>query len=467
MTWEQRNPKATLTIYTKDDAKLYFGEVLGEYIHGIGIRRKPINDVISMTTTNSINESAGTFTIELVWRLGETGELYYYERIRPMDIVEISLNGIHTTMMGIINTVKRHQEIIGNKPKRSVLIEGKSLGAIWDFDLVKYFEYTTGIPEEFLERNLNLQLGNIKLKFFGENAIKAITTLYKELPALDIVYFGDKRIKDFIDVGSELFCKAGEKQYNLNLDPYSGTLFDYFRRYVGQPFNEIWTDSKKGKLYLRMRPAPFSIGDDSISTVDQNDKPVSPSKWENIMLWQSDNDFPESYSVPKADIISEDIGRTHTQSYSIFGVLPVDKIYGNVPEYEALPPLIVPDLYKQFGSRDRIIRIPFIPIQQEGGLEDSAFSIFKGYRNKLYLMDKDNHRLESGTLIIKGRPEICVGDVINCEDKEYYPTTVQHAWWFGSPLQSVLTVERGMNSLERKKRYNDGITYLKNAGEAV
>ena len=471
MTWQHRNPAATLAIHTKNDPTLLFGSD-NEYIKAVGSSYAPINDVISITTTNSINESAGTFTIELVWRTekvpsqtiindsSHNNNPLYYKRIRPMDIVDISLDSKTTTMIGIITNVKRNRSISANKPKRSVIITGKALGAIWDFDLVKYFEYATGLPRELLERNLNLQLGNIKLDFFGENAIVAIKTLYQQLPALDITYSGGTKVKDFIDVGSELYNKAKEKQYNLNLDPYSGTLFDYFLKYVGRPFNEIWTESRDHKLYLRMRPTPFSVGEWATSTVDENNTAVDPTQWEGIVNWHSGDSKETSHIITNSDVIEEDVGRTHAQSLSIFGVLPQDKLYGNVPEYQALPPLIVPDLYRQFGSRDSIIRIGFIPILPEGGLGESAFDIFEDYRNLLYLWNKDNHRLESGTMIIAGRPKICVGDKISFNNNEYYTTGAQHTWTFGAPMRSILTVERGMEIVERKKRFQDGVKFL-------
>lgn len=497
MSWSTRNPKPKIKIVTKNDETLTFVSSANMFLPSKGHSNYPIDDVISITTTNSINSPSGAFSVELVWA-GTTDRPVYYDFIRPMDIAIIYLDGEVTTMVGMIDTVSRNRSIAGGRVQRSITISGRSLGSIWEFDLVKYFEYTVGIPDELLDRNLNLQSGNIKLDFFGQNAITAIKTLYKSLPAIDIPFNG-KTIKDYIDVGSELFVKKDEVLYNLNHDPYMGSVFDYFRIYIGQPFNEIWTESKDDKLYLRMRPTPFNVSflgkhalgkNKSIPTVTENEDgkvvDATPTSWENIKSWNwklskdivsvvtSTHTGKETargtipfHEIEKSDVIQETLTRTHINSYSIYGVLPVDRLYGNVPEYQALPPLIIKEDYAFFGSRDYIVRIGFIPLKINGGLEDTADKIFKNYRNLLYLWNKDNHRFENGTLTIKGNPYICVGDKIIYNGNEYYMTKVQHNWRYGKAMTTTLTAERGMRYSERVKRYVAGLNYLNKVKEAV
>lgn len=469
MTWTTRKPMPAIKIHSKEDKDLMFSEKLNMFLPKGGGIESPIGDVISITTSNSINQASGTFRIELVYRTDINKKPVYYHYIRPMDIVIIYLDGTNTTMVGMIDTVDKERTLSGGRVKRSVVLNGKSLASIWEFDLVKYFENTAGIPEELLQRNLALQQGLIKLDFFNENIIFALTTLYKSLPAIDIQY-KDKKLSDFIDVGSELTCRKDESLYNLNTEPYAGTVWGYFKRYVGEPFNEIWTDSKgeldrgNEKLYMRTRPTPFSLGKDGVEVVGEAGEPGLLSNWENITNWNGktfsqdslEHTHVNNWSLPSSDVIGEKLSRTHQRSFSIYGVLPTDKIYGNVPEYQALPPLIIEDDYKAFGSRDYIVRIGFIPTREEGGLEEGFFAIFEDYRNRLYLWNKDNHRFESGTLTIKSNPLISVGDKIKYSGKEFYTTAIQHTWRYGRPTVSVVSVDRGMSEKERIKRYKAG-----------
>lgn len=473
MTWVTRQPKAKLEIFSKEDKDFIFVESLDMLLPKGGGVSSPIGDVVSITTVNGINQATGTFRIELVWRQDINGEPIYYKYIRPMDIVIIYLDGTRTTMVGIIDIVTKERSIKNNKPKRSVVLTGRSLGAIWEFDLIKYFSQTAGIPDELLERNFALQEGLIKYEFVNENLITVLRVIYEKLPAIEITY-KDKKLKDFIDVGSELLCRRDEVIFSKKFpDPYSGSLFDYFKRFIGKPFNEIWTDSKDGKLFLRTRPTPFSMGDDGVKTISGGEHSGLTSSWENITSWNgkvfskegSVSPHINTWGISKSDVIGENLSRTHQLSYSIYGVLPTERIYGNTPEYQAFPPLIVGDDYRAFGSRDYISRIGFIPMKPEGGIDKAADEIIKDYRNRLYLMNKDNHRYERGTLTIKSNPYISAGDKLTYEEKGYYITAVQNAWRFGMPMQSVITVDRGMKEKERIKRYNVGKTILSRMGE--
>ncbi len=485
MVWSSRRLIPEVMVYTKKDKDLIFNPDTKQLLPSIPIRRFPIKDIIKITTSNSIKDIAGTFTIELVWRTDKAGNVIYYDFLRALDIIDISLDGINTTMVGYIDKIHKIRTIKNDKPQRAIRIIGKSLAGIWQFDLVKYFKNTVGIPSEFLQRNLNLQLGNIKLEFYNQSASYAIKTLYKQLPAIDIEYAGRKRLNDFIDVGSELFNRKGETQFNLGLDPYSGTIEDYFKKYVGEPINELWSDSKDGKLYLRMRPFPFSIKSDRIPIERDVDYPqvtktkkikgfpkkAGYSNWESINNWMSPRDESDEKRVNPwildGQVITEDFSKSHERSYSIFGVLPTEFIYGKGTEYQMFPPLIVHDLYSGFGSRDMIIRLGFIPINKDKTLGAGVDKISKYYRNKLFLWNKDNHNLESGFVTMKCNPNIRCGDRAHYMNKQYYVIKATNTWVYGQPTMGTLTLDRGMDESERTARYDVGVEYLKSQGQWV
>ena len=354
----------------------------------------------------------------------DEGETIYKKLIKPLDLVEIYVNsaasyGIEeATMIGIIDSVTEVTSINEQQPSRSIQINGRALGAIWLFDLVKYFINALGMPDELKERNLALRLGSIKLDFFDQTAIHVIKTIVDLLPALEIK-LKDAVLKDFIDVGSELFVRKGETVFNLGISAYSGSIFDYFRKYIGEPFNELWTDCKNGKLSLRMRPTPFSSVDDSEPTIDSSNEETNNTDWDSIRNWIDGEPY---HSITPADIISKSLRTSQANAYSIFSVLPGEKLVGGDAEYATFPPLIDPDLYREVGSRDIEVRIQHIPLTRDKTMVSGAggtLARFRYYRNKLYLWNKDNHRFEEGTLRIKGNSNIRAGDKLMRTSNEF------------------------------------------------
>ncbi len=417
-------------------------------------------NVVSITTTNSIHEIAGTFNIDLIYRRDKAGNPVYYEMIQPLDIVDIWLSKRTSTMVGIIDTVSKPTTMSDRGPQRRVRITGRSLGAIWLFDLIKFFKGAINLPPKLQQRNLQLQQGAIKLEFYGESPIEAVTTLYEKLPALEIK-LKEAVLKDFIDVGTELFGRKGETIYNMGLSGYSGTMFQYFRKYVAAPFNELWTDSKDGKLYLRMRPTPFGMfGDEEI--IERKSKATGAIGWRHIRNWID----RESYHTVTPDMVREEnLRRSHARAYSIFVVLPGDPFVGNENPYTTFPPLIEPDLYAEVGSRDYAMRLDYLPVENRDLVPGSGGTIekFKFYRNKLYLWNKDNHRLEEGAMTIRGDADIRVGDKVKRSDTDmtYYVESVSNQWQFGIPMTTSLDLTRGATDKYKQTLCDQGLEFLK------
>jgi len=452
--WTIRRPFAKLIFHTKQRRPFTIGG--GDSAQDINAT----SNIISIMTSNTIHSASGTFNIELIYRTDQNGEPIFYEAIQPLDLVDIWLDRSGTTMVGIVDRVSKMTTMMGPVPRRRIRINGRSLGAIWLFDLIRYFKDTVKLPQELQSRNLDLRLGSIKLDFYGQSAAFAIFTLYQKLPSIEI-RLKEATLKDFINVGDELYTRSGEAVFNIGLTGYNGSMYEYFRKYVGAPFNEIWTDSREGKLYLRLRPTPYNSDRDQEQIKIFNGPSIPFYSWNNIITWITGEPYHE---ITPAMIREENLQRSHGRAYSIFGVLPTDPLVPN--PFVTFPPLIEKDLYKEVGSRDYVRTIDFIPLEEhkptKGSIEKFIF-----YRNKLYLWNRDNHRFEEGTMSMRGNANIRVGDKIMRTDnqKTYYVETVSNRWQFGRPMITTLNVTRGTTEKQRKEWYDAGLDYLASIGE--
>jgi hypothetical protein len=427
-----------------------------------GIPFHPQDHLLSIQTSNSVGSAAGSFTITLAYKklAGDT-EPWYYKVINPLDMVEISLNGSTTTMMGIVDRVKKSTRITGSAGKRVVTIIGRSLGAIWEFDLIKYFPNALKLDAELNRSNVALQQGEIQLGFMNKPIYEAILKIYRLLPALKITVGknGNENLEKFIDVGSELWVRSDEKLFNSQLSPYSGSIWDYFKQYVITDFNELWTDSKDGKLYLRSRPKPFSVLDPEnvINAVGGSGQ----IGWNTITNWMDPN---KSYHrVREADITREDLNIDHSSGFSVFSVLAGDRFAGGqAVEYATFPPLIDQDLVHEIGMREYPARVPYIPINSDSTVNDGTLAKFKFYRDKLYFWNRDNHRMEYGTIGIRGEADIRAGDKILTDNgMMYYVPSVSNNYEYGKSFTTNLTVEKGMDRDTRDKLYKAGMDFVK------
>lgn len=453
--WTRRRPFAKLIFHTKERRPFAIGG---------GDAARDINataNIVAINTTNSIHDIAGTFNLDLIYRRDKRGQPIYYEAVQPLDVVDIWLDHSGTTMVGIVDRVSKMTTMTGAGPRRRVKINGRSLAAIWLFDLIRYFKDAVKLPRGLQERNLDLRLGSIKLDFYGQSAAFAIKTLYEKLPALEIK-LKDASLKDFITVDDELYTRTGEVVFNIGLTGYNGSMYEYFKKYAGQPFNEIFADSKEGKLYLRLRPTPFSMGNDQEQVQTANGYVHPTYSWETIQTWITDKSYHE---VSPSMVREENLRRSHGRAYSIFAVLPTDPLVPN--PFVTFPPLIEKDLYKEIGSRDYVKTIDFLPLEKhkptQGTIEKFIF-----YRNKLYLWNRDNHRFEEGVITIRGDANIRAGDKIMRTDNEktYYVESVSNRWQFGRPMVTTLNVTRGATEKQRKEWYDAGLDYLRSIGEA-
>jgi len=453
--YTKRRPSPYLLFHTKKERSFGIGS-------NPAITKFPMKDVIRIMTDNKMGAASGTFSIELVYYKVPPSDVesYYYDTIHPLDVVEIELEEGTTTMIGIVDKVEKSTVVGTKNVKRGVQITGRSLSAIWEFDLIKYFTNALGLSDDLAHRNLLLQQGQILLNFAEKPPYEAIIEIYTHLPMFSMELYGGKTAEDFLDVGSELFVRKDEKIFARGISPYAGSVWDYFKTYIQEPFNELWTDSRDGKLVLRSRPTPFSHGKKDPESAESALGESRISSWHDTKNWIGGSAF---HVINPSDIREERISRDHGNAYSVFAVLSSDKFTGADAEYATFHPLIDSPLVKEIGTRDNQVSLNYIPIVGDGKTTDGSLERYEYYRNKLYLWNRDNHRMEGGSMTLMGNSNIRAGDRIFREDlnTEFYVTGVSNNWAFGQPFTTNVAISRGLRRDTRDNLYEAGMNFLK------
>ncbi len=458
--YNKRRPSPRLLFHTKKERDFGIGADFAAQFPTF-----PTNHITRITTSNAMGNASGTFSISLVyWKIRpEDVQPYYYEKIKPLDLVEIEFEPGVTTMMGIVDKVSKSTAIGPKNVNQSVVITGRSLGAIWEFDLIKYFTNALGLSSTMQARNLALQQGEELLEFVGQIPYDAVMNVFFHMPMFERELFGGKKVRDYLEVGPELFCRRDERIFVRGISPYSGRIWDYYKAYIQEPFNELWTDSKEGNLFIRCRPTPFSHGGYDFESAINPDGKRRTISWQDITNW-IDN---EPFHVINPEVIrDENLSIDHADAYSVFTVVSSDKFTGADSEYATFHPLVDSPLVEEIGTRDRQIALNYIPLVGDGEITTGSLERYTYYRNKLYLWNRDNHRMEGGTMVIRGNSNIRVGDRVFRPDldTEYYVQAVSNNWDYGKPFITRITVGRGLKRADRDDFYRDGMEFVGGIG---
>ena len=464
--WKHRLPYAKVTFYTK----------AGTLLVGSGL--KNVKDIVSITTNNQINEAAGTFQIDLVYRPID-GQNTYADVITPMDLVEIDMKKDSTLMVGLVDRIVEKGSISSGGVSRRISITGRSLGAVWLFDNVKYFR---GIKKEDLPKDLGKRVdvilkGSYEKNFYAASAIDAITTIIDTYKTIEQEYKDPEEdnnplfsLYDRIDYTSDLFTIYRRLIYNAGLQLFEGTLWQYLKSCVMQPLEELWTDSKDGKLILRMRPAPFSLDtekweDDSGFSVDGGWNEFSVFIDDPILTTLGKKN--KYHTIPYNLITQYNISKSHGEAFSYFDIVPNEKtLVGYFEKHAAFPPLIDPQLMQALGCRGMTFTSNVLPINDfsalpEGEKSKSYFEWFTDTRNKLYLWYKDNHKYKSGQITVAGNSDYRAGDKVMIQTRSgkeimYYLEGVQNTYMVGGAHTSTLTLTRGATNSNRQAWWKEG-----------
>jgi hypothetical protein len=456
-------------------------------------------DLKRIGTKKNINEPAGTFELDFVARedlganftlkntkdergftkqsidnvinlgllrsFGKT--LTFKELFRPMTLIDIYIDG-KEVMLGVVDSVRKNVIISETKPQKTVKVTGRDLGSIlidhkiWydrnpdnsaargNFILAK--PYAT-FPEEISENIQDL------LKTVYENWMKKVvekdTTLPDGSQIRKFTWSNSKTLSDLMEVDAgvsqDMYCD----EYNLSFKAHNfeGAIWDFMKQFVGVPLNEIFVDTggrelslsssqqreklSEGKCHLICRPTPYD--DEKVLDLD---KTYSKLKISEIAGHTIDDRF----------IVSKDLGYSRVKMYTIYMCYPMAGIIDVDAGKYFIPPTYDPDAIPKYAHNPLEVVIN----GWDSGKESDFTSMATKLQEKLYQWYRNRDEHLYGSIVIKGRSDIRVGQRLdyrrdpdgniddNTEEGYYYITAVNQDWIYGEPYKTTLTVDRGI-----------------------
>lgn len=256
-------------------------------------------DVLSWSTTKRYGTPAGSWQMQLSTRPDDDGKTWF-DKLSPQDFVRIRLvigdRPPVTVMNGLINRVSRNTSVSpeSGEVRESISVMGLDLGKILTKFSVWYNPYPADDSQEALSALIQ-GLAILTSEFFEGLSIKnALQTLLdlvtnRDTPAIDKIKDRQGALSIFIDLknkGTEpiyellkLNATVGEVTSDVeNLTSFTGTLWNGFRRWANEPWNELFVDNghpdnqkdragvggtrslelNDDRTYINLRPAPFT-----------------------------------------------------------------------------------------------------------------------------------------------------------------------------------------------------------------
>lgn len=441
-----------------------------------------LSDQSGVRTSKSVRDPAGGFSLTLADRVHGKDLDSIYGLIEPMDCVEIRMLRDPTSrwanagklpiiMRGFVSDVRRVEGMTGaGKPQRQVLITGQDYGKLWQIFQIFYEKnFPVGATlisswKLFLKFGMGFQ--NQSCRDFVKDAIKKILNPFiatmkgknesgeeaKDSPLQEI------KIDD-ADITAEpgTVAPTGVNQFQ------GGTLYSLLQTFgdVG-PWNELFLEDREDGVYLVYRHNPFyAVNGDFLPTkrfeIDGAKEParavVHVSEIESIAVSRTDSNVANYYWVdsPRSQMVNGSTARavaatSAPETFLVTHRNSSQDIYG---------------LRKMFEITNQ-----GDPLEQHHGngvtKEEHAkqYKLSAGWIDKrrveLVEQNKDNVVFESGSLRIKGRPDIRAGmyvDVVRGSmEYGFYVVAVDHEFIPFSGFFSTLTVERGTGFIKRAQR---------------
>jgi hypothetical protein len=383
-------------------------------------------DVISITLNKKYAQAAGGFQVVTTFReQPHLGNKRWDQLLQPDDVLHIELDagdgkGLRSRMIGLVGRAARHVQMNPDKSvDRKVIITGMDFGKL----LARHnaaAAFAPGVGQVGPEQLVYLSKGLI---FTGTPA-DIVGSMYKvmiagQLPWAD-PYFLVERLPNFAPAFDSWM------DYNRAILESTGPVWSAMKCAANEPYNALTTETKNGRLHIILERYPFdpenkgkltrsSLHEISEDDIRSEDLGVDDSDRVNYVWLKADlvtisqsNDFPLLYpQLVKYDVAS--IKRHGFQPfYPQTNFVPAPYLKGANAS---------PDIQKEIGAR--------------------AVEFWE--RNRY------NHTHESGTLGIRGNPDIKAGDgiVLPATDMEYFVEGYTENYTWGVSYLTTLELSRG------------------------
>lgn len=425
-------------------------------------------------TSKSVREPAGGFTVTLADKAHPDLLDSLYALIEPMDLIEIKFCRDPSSyaagkwppivMRGFVTAISRTESMQGERPVRTVTIQGQDFGKLLQTMQI-YYLYDNGVMatgsnvlSEFAFFSQYAEDAKIKSAkdFVADVLAKVINPQLKKITALaDGAAVSAKVVNEWssaVTIEGSVSPFAVASLYNISLHAFLSSLLD-----VG-PFNEMFTEDTEDGVRLVVRPTPFlglngkiiqgaypgvaAVHDSEIvsSSLSRTDQGVAN------YFWVSNSRYPLISNESQRNLAAQG----ERDSFILFDYLnSKSSIYGP-RKMEVSSSLVDPS---QSNSD--------APPKDEVPQESARFAAWLEKRRKVLAeMNKDNVVFESGTMQVIGNERIKAGTYLIVTRGEtssmYYIVKVEHSFMPFQGFTTTLTLERGTSYYSRARDKQPG-----------
>jgi cell wall-associated NlpC family hydrolase/3D (Asp-Asp-Asp) domain-containing protein len=413
MNVELYRPRAVVTFYTEN------GELVARATND---PKSAMNDdVISITTTRDMQTDSPTFSIEL------TNRKPWHKWVASNDLVIIQMHrppeALATVFVGLVDDCRKRVVVADNTVQRSISVVGRGLAKAFirfDVGIVPEAEYASTSVGWLESAGITLAgstPGSIVDAIWNTICVKHID--YKWSNGKTLFDYARKSISDRPNL--RLLDSS-------NIMNWQGSIHALLKEVAEEPFYEVFWEIENEYPTLIVRPTPFN-----------------PSDWNNLPL----------IKIQDADVISDEVGRSDVETYSIYSVgaktlfSPQDtyKTFGVLPYWNK-------EYAKKYGNSRLHVETAYTSVSSSEDIPLQTDTM-RDLMKDLYNWNIKNNSMLNGTLVVKGSNKYKVGTRIiytsteNGSENEFYVTSVTHTFVNFGRYTTTLGVTRGMPAKER------------------
>lgn len=406
-------------------------------------------------------------------------------------------------MVGLVEEVTLTTSMSAAGPQRVLRVTGRDFGAIMvDDSLRRIFRsvrdrsdaarlVTVGtIPQTELDRLLVRSSFSQENKYWQQlsgngldSKIKlseAIQSILLKAPSHSVTLKNGQPLRNYfkrVNVSDEL--KAMYVRGTLMLFTYNGPIWEAITQLAPIPLAEVFvdTDGLENVLYVRrppfFRPGTMRTLQDTmktfLTTVGQGAREgdvmsaltqasFTKDAFLETPLRLGSVDGQEYHVIESSDLISTSLTKGSRTMFSQYQCVPAVLLRGQDVDQAVLQGAIGSYLYDlpaalRFGSRFIQAVCPWdtVPDAPEDGRVRSTTSstelaLTATETVRMYYYFRDLAAFQNGSIVIRGRPEVRIGDRVNLpeiDDLIGYVESVQHNFQFGSGFVTQIMISRG------------------------
>lgn len=438
------------------------------------------SELVSVSTTKSLNAPAGTFTIQSKM-LKDKDNLTLYHKVKPMDMVEISMSFTKfeepvVVMRGLVDDIRRGTHATEGKVTEVVNIVGRDMGKLFLIHRAYYFKAMEVVDKFFAEGKYGLEAGQ---RLTLPEIIKEIFTKIFQNSS-DLKFTNGQSVGDLI----HLLITAGKignprttdlVAFTNPLQTAEGNIWSLFQMYQGMPFNEMFVRDDYDKTRLVIRPALLK---------DFHGRFTQKPTFKEAVFFAFDI---AGVRISSRDIFLYDIGRSDREVKNFFFTYPKNMYFsrdaykgsaiGDFIDIEGDTEVAkgnpfygnrATDLADRhiYGFRPMDVDTDYIAIKRNGTKEDlqgkgegsvsDAVKIGKELNKIIVGNYVHNAYLESGTISVIGDHRYRIGYYLTVEDwevpgheNEFYIEGVSHKFDVMKTWTTTLSVTRGNGWIKR------------------